>query len=185
MKKKKSIVTTILFLCLMAVSSFTITSCGNNENKPSESISETQEIQSEVDMTYKHTNIDKDTEIIWASEEIKNKQLDEMEIDEETFLNGYKNSTIEIKFLPDNKSIVSYNLNGKGEIENLFYKKNEQVVLFFDSLDDMEADNQKVNNGIFAGQFIIASDYTSLSIISELKDMLKITLICNISKENQ
>lgn len=182
MIKKKSIATTILTFCLMTLTSFAITSCGNNGSKPSESISETQKIQSEVGMTYRHTNKDTDTQVIWASEEVKKAQLEEMGIDEETFLNAYKNSAIEVKFLADNKTIVSYNLFGNGNVENLFYKKTGQVISFFDSLEDMEKGNQKVDNGIFTGQFVIASDYTSLSVVANLENVFKITLICNISQ---
>ena len=105
-----------------------------------------------------------------------------MEIDEETFLNGYKNATSEIKFLADNKATTYYNLLGNEEVENLFYKKTAKVVLFFDSLEDMEKGNQKVDNGIFTGQFVIASDYTSLTIVVNLENVFKITLICNVSQ---
>lgn len=49
MIKKKSIMTTILTFCLMTLTSFTITSCGET----SESISEAKKIQSEIGMTYR------------------------------------------------------------------------------------------------------------------------------------
>lgn len=105
-----------------------------------------------------------------------------MKIDEETFLNGHKNATIEVKFLADNKATTYYNLLGDEEIEICFIKKLSKLFYFFDSLEDMKKGNQKVDIGIFAGQFVIASDYTSLSIVVNLENVFKITLICNISQ---
>ena len=66
-----------------------------------------------------------------------------MKIDEETFLNGNKNATIEVKFLADNKATTYYNLLGNEEIEICFIKKLSKLFYFFDSLEDMKKGNQK------------------------------------------
>ena len=90
----------------------TMTSCGDKQNstsvepsnqteqstshKPSE---QEEQIKSEIGLTYEHTG----TNVVWASEEIKATQLDEMGLDENTFFNMYDTAILEVRFLEDNK----------------------------------------------------------------------------------
>ena len=105
-----------------------------------------------------------------------------MELDENTFFNMYDTAILEVRFLEDNKSIVIYNLGGDGGVSDAYYKNENYVITFYDSLEDMESNNVKTDSGPFAGQFKIENDYKSLSWSVQLEGIVAITLTCTIKK---
>ncbi len=181
--KKRLFVSLFTFIPLFLMT----TACGGNPNSGESQFKtgtidehtsslEENTIESEIGLTYTHTK----TEIEWASEEIKNTQLDEMEIDEETFFNMYDSAKIEIKFLEENKATVIFNMAGSGDVTNVFYKNEKQVISFYDSLEDMEANQAKKDGGFFAGQFKLSDDYRTLYWMAHQEGILTITLTCTI-----
>lgn len=187
MKIKRQFSLLLIFVAICA----TMTSCGDKqtstsvepsnqtEQSTSHQTSEQEEqIKSEIGLTYEHTG----TSVVWASEEIKATQLGEMELDENTFFNMYDTAILEVRFLEDNKSIVIYNLGGDGGVSDAYYKNENYVITFYDSLEDMESNNVKTDSGPFAGQFKIANDYKSLSWSVQLEGIVAITLTCTIKK---
>lgn len=187
MKMKRLFSSLMMFVAICA----TMASCGNKQTstsvEPSNQIEQStsqktseqeEQIKSEIGLTYEHTS----TSVVWASDEIKATQLEEMELDEETFFNIYDSAILEVRFLEDNKAIVTYNLGGSGSISNVYYKNENQIVTFYGSLEDMQSNNAKVDSGIFSAQFKIANDYKTLSWIAHQEGILTITLTCTIKK---
>ncbi len=138
---------------------------------------EEQKPTSEVGVTYVHTK----TSIVWASDKAKAEELDKMECTEETFFNMYDSSKVEVEFREGNKAMVVYDLSGKGEIENLFYKVVDGKVSFYDTQEDMDKSNKKTDKGFFAAEFRLSSDFTTLQWIAAT-ETCKVTLICTIKK---
>ena len=181
--KKKLFISLFIFIPLFLM----MTACGNHPNisgnqptvgttDKSTSSSESKPIETEVGLTYTHTK----TEVEWASEEIKKTQLEEMEIDEKTFFNMYDSATIEVKFLEESKAVIIFNMGGSGDVANVFYKNEKQVISFYGSLEDMEANQVKKDGGFFAGQFKLSDDYQSFYWIAHQEGMLTVTLTCTI-----
>mgnify|MGYP007043619181 FL=1 len=63
---------------------------------------------------------------------------------------------------------------------NVFYKNEKQVISFYSSLEDMEANQVKKDGGFFAGQFKLSDDYQSFYWIAHQEGMLTVTLTCTI-----
>ncbi len=175
---KKNIFKIIMPLFMLILMPLSIASCDKENSSSANSLSTSEEraITSEVNLTYTHTK----TEVKWASEEIKKAQLEEMEIDEETFFNSYDEAKLDVSFLENNNSEIVFSMNGKAELCNVFYKKDSQSITFYDTEDDMKNNNVKTDMGIFSGKFKLATDYKTLFWIAEMPNILTVTLSCTI-----
>jgi len=135
-------------------------------------------ITSEVGLEYAHTK----TTITYASDEAKAEMLEEMEMTEDAFFNIYDQSVLDVKFLAENKATVIYNMGGRGEVLNLYYKVESGIVSFYSTEEDMQNGNVKTDRGIFSAQFKLSEDYKTLQWIADMTDKCNVALDCTIAK---
>ncbi len=180
MKKRFFSIATVVLLLVLALS--VMVACGDkgngNQNGTQTGGQEETPITSEVGLKYEHTN----TTITYASDEAKAEMLEEMEMTETEIFNFYDQATLEVKFLAENKTTVVYNLGGRGEGLNLYYKVESGIVSFYSTEEDMQNGNVKTDGGVFAAQFKLSEDYKTLQWIAEVPNKYNITLNCTIAK---
>ena len=132
--------------------------------------------------TYNHTS----SIITWSgTEKEKNEFLNEMGLTEEEYQK--MNDSSIIKFTFDNlqeKANVEFGVEVNGEADmnscTVFYKINENAIVFFDTEEDMKAGNPAHTYGLFIGTTTTFSSDRSKLIITGTTGILKLEHILSI-----
>ena len=125
-----------------------------------------------------------DASFIWGNNEEKEDFLDETEATEEQFIELYKNIGLTISFKDEEKVLVYFIQGEKTEAKNLYYVLDENnVLLFYETIEDKEANNQFKGLGVFMFTFTVSKDYKKIVLSADVRPTSTIQIICQIANK--
>lgn len=120
-----------------------------------------------------------DASFTWGNSEEKKEFLDETEATEEQFIELYKSIGLTIDFKDEEKVLVYFIEGEKSETKNLYYVLDKNnVLLFYESLEDKEANNLFKGLGLFTFTFTVSKDYKEIVLSTNVSKNSTLQIIC-------
>mgnify|MGYP002518577972 CR=1 FL=1 len=120
-----------------------------------------------------------DASFTWGNNEEKKEFLDETEATEEQFIELYKSIGLTIDFKDEEKVLVYFIEGEKSETKNLYYVLDKNnVLLFYESLEDKEANNLFKGLGLFTFTFTVSKDYKEIVLSTNVSKNSTLQIIC-------